>query len=152
MERRVEVFFYGLFMDGDALRENGFHPANARQASVEDMALHLGERATLIPERGGRVHGMLMNLTHAELDRLYAEPSVEAYRPEPVIASLRDGTIVAALCFNLPAPFRPGFGLILNTRPSCESPQSGWAFLTPMSQLSARLQSAALACPSTDYR
>ena len=103
MERRVEVFFYGLFMDGDALRENGFHPANARQASVEDMALHLGERATLIPERGGRVHGMLMNLTHAELDRLYAEPSVEAYRPEPVIASLRDGTIVAALCFNLPA-------------------------------------------------
>jgi Gamma-glutamyl cyclotransferase, AIG2-like len=103
MGRRVEVFFYGLFMEADALREKGFRPANARQASVEDMALHLGERATLVPERGGCVHGMLMNVTHAELDRLYAEPSVEAYRPEPVIASLRDGTIVAALCFNLPA-------------------------------------------------
>jgi len=103
MERRVEVFFYGLFMDADALREKGFRPTNARQASVEDIALHLGERATLVPERGGRVHGMLMSLTHAELDRLYAEPSVEAYRPEPVLASLRDGSIVAALCFNLPA-------------------------------------------------
>jgi hypothetical protein len=102
MERRVEVFFYGLFMDADALRENGFHPANARQASVEDMALHLGERATLIPEHGGCVHGMLMSLTHAEIDRLYAEPSVAAYRPEPVMASLRDRSIVAALCFNLP--------------------------------------------------
>jgi hypothetical protein len=103
MERRVEVFFYGLFMDADALREKGFHPANARQASVQDLALHLGERATLVPDRGGRVHGMLMDLTHAELDRLYAEPSVQAYRPEPVIASLMDGSIAAALCFNLPA-------------------------------------------------
>ncbi len=90
-------------MDADALREKGFHPADARRASVEDMALHLGERATLVPERGGRVHGMLMSLTHAELDRLYAEPSVEAYRLEPVLASLADGSIVAVLCFNLPA-------------------------------------------------
>jgi hypothetical protein len=103
MERRVEVFFYGLFMDVDALRKKGFHPANARRASVEDLALHLGGRATLVPERGGCVHGMLMNLTHAEVDRLYAEPSVEAYRAEPVIASLSDGSIVATLCFNLPA-------------------------------------------------
>jgi hypothetical protein len=103
MERRVEVFFYGLFMDADALREKGFHPADARQASVADLALHLGERATLVPERGGCVHGMVMSLAHAELDRLYAEPSVAAYRPEPVLASLRDGGIVAALCFNLPA-------------------------------------------------
>jgi hypothetical protein len=103
MERRVEVFFYGLFMDADVLRDKGFHPADARRASVADMALHLGERATLVPERGSRVHGMLMSLTHAELDRLYAEPSVAAYRPEPVLASLADGRIVAALCFNLPA-------------------------------------------------
>jgi hypothetical protein len=103
MERRIEVFFYGLFMDADGLREKGFHPADARQASVQDLALHLGERATLVPERGGCVHGMLMSLTHVEIDRLYAEPSVEAYRPEPVIASLSDGTSVAALCFNLPA-------------------------------------------------
>jgi hypothetical protein len=103
MERRVEIFFYGLFMEADALREKGFHPANARQASVLDLALHLEERATLIPQRGGCVHGMLMSLTHAELDRLYAEPSVEAYRPEPVIASVLDGSLIAALCFNLPA-------------------------------------------------
>jgi Gamma-glutamyl cyclotransferase, AIG2-like len=103
MERRVEVFFYGLFMDADPLREKGFRPADARRASVEDMALHLGARATLVPERGSRVHGMLMSLTHAEIDRLYAEPSVAAYRPEPVIASLEGSSPVAALCFNLPA-------------------------------------------------
>ena len=49
MERRVEVFFYGLFMDADALRDKGFHPADARRASVGYMALHLGARATPIP-------------------------------------------------------------------------------------------------------
>jgi hypothetical protein len=80
----------------------GFVPP-MRDRRASKTSRHLGERATLVPERGGRVHGMLMSLTHAELDRLYAEPSVEAYRPEPVLASLRDGSIVAALCFNLPA-------------------------------------------------
>ena len=103
MERRIEVFFYGLFMDADALREKGLHPANPRHARVDGMALHLGARATLAPERGGRVHGMVMSLMHAEIDQLYAEPSVAAYRAEPVMARLMDGGSVAALCFNLPA-------------------------------------------------
>jgi hypothetical protein len=101
-ERRIEVFFYGLFMDGDLLRAQGFDPRDPRLASVSGLALRLGARATLVPESGGRVHGMLMALTHAEIDRLYAEPSVAAYRAEPVTAILKDGGIVAALCFNLP--------------------------------------------------
>jgi hypothetical protein len=29
MYRRVEVFFYGLFMDADALRDKGFQPTDA---------------------------------------------------------------------------------------------------------------------------
>ena len=96
MERRVEVFFYGLFMDADALREKGFRPTNARQASVEDIALHLGERATLVPERGGRVHGMLMSLTHAELDRLYAS---QASRPiARSLSLLRCVTAALSIC------------------------------------------------------
>jgi hypothetical protein len=102
MERRVEVFFYGLHGRRRVARQR-VSSADARRASVDDMALDLGERATLVPERGGRAYGVLMSLTHAELDRLYAEPSVAAYRPEPVLASLRDGGLVAALCFNLPA-------------------------------------------------
>jgi hypothetical protein len=81
-------------MDADALREKGLDPVDIRQASVQGMAL--------VPDSAGCVHGMLMALSHAELDRLYAEPSVAAYRPEPVQANLADGTQVAALCFNLP--------------------------------------------------
>jgi hypothetical protein len=102
MTRRVDVFFYGLFMDAGALRAKDLDPINIRRASVGGMALRLGDRATLIPDPAECVHGMLMALTHAELNRLYAEPSVAAYRPEPVLANLADGTQVAALCFNLP--------------------------------------------------
>ena len=103
MERRIDVFFYGLFMDPDVLRAKGLHPVNTRRASVEGLALQLGDRATLVPEPGACAHGMLISLTHEELDQLYAEPSVAAYRPEPVLATLSDGKPVAALCFNLPS-------------------------------------------------
>jgi hypothetical protein len=101
---RVDIFFYGLFMDANALREKGLDPINIRPANVKGMALRLGDRATLVPDPAGCVHGMLMTLAHAELDRLYAEPSVSAYRPEPLIAELADGSTVPALCFNLPTP------------------------------------------------
>jgi hypothetical protein len=102
MERSVEVFFYGLFMDESALREKGIRPAHARRASVDGFSLRLGARATLIPDAAKCVHGMLMSLTHRELDQLYAEPSVAAYRPEAVTVRFPEGGSIAALCFNLP--------------------------------------------------
>jgi hypothetical protein len=43
-----------------------------------------------------------MTLMRSEIDRLYSAASVAAYRPEPVLAQLEDGTAEVALCFNLP--------------------------------------------------
>jgi hypothetical protein len=43
-----------------------------------------------------------MKLSHADLQKLYADPGVQAYRPEPVLAVASDGTTIAALCYNLP--------------------------------------------------
>jgi hypothetical protein len=103
MAERVTVFFYGLFMDPEALAAKGLRPSGVRPAFVEHLALRLGARATLVPQRDGRVYGMIMTLTHAEVDDLYSEPSVKAYRPEPVVARLADGSTEPALCFNLPA-------------------------------------------------
>jgi hypothetical protein len=42
--RRVDVFFYGLFMDERILREKGFEPANVELASIDDMSLRIGQR------------------------------------------------------------------------------------------------------------
>jgi hypothetical protein len=100
--RFIDVFFYGLFMDAEMLRANGFHPANARQACVSGMALRIGQRATLVPDAAKRVHGFVMRLSQEEVQRLYAEPSVAEYRPEEVIAELADRSRIPVLCFNLP--------------------------------------------------
>jgi|ERR1700733_8066615 hypothetical protein len=100
--RYIDVFFYGLFMDAELLRANGFHPVNERQACVLGMALQIGRRATLIPDADKRVYGFVIGLSHSEVERLYAEPSVAAYRPEAALAILADQAGVPALCFNLP--------------------------------------------------
>ena len=102
MAQQVRVFFYGLFMDPEALEAKGFRPANVTRAYVEGYQLRLVQRATLVPVSEGQVHGTVMRLTHDEIDRLYSEPSVSAYRPEPVLARLPDGSTEPALCFNLP--------------------------------------------------
>ncbi|HEV7905246.1 MAG TPA: gamma-glutamylcyclotransferase family protein [Pyrinomonadaceae bacterium] len=102
--RSIDVFFYGLFMDEALLREKGMKPANRRVASVENFSLVIGARATLVPCEGRTAHGVVFSLTHAEVDALYAEASVSVYRPEAVAARLADGSVVPALCFNLPVP------------------------------------------------
>jgi hypothetical protein len=102
--RRIDVFFYGLFMDEALLREKGLNPENRRMASVENFSLVIGARATLIPCAGRTVHGVVFSLSHAEVDALYGEASVSVYRPEAVLAQLDDGSVIPALCFNLPVP------------------------------------------------
>ncbi|WP_338317546.1 gamma-glutamylcyclotransferase family protein, partial [Bradyrhizobium ottawaense] len=104
MAEQVTIFFYGLFMDPEALEAKGLRPREVRQAYVERFTLRLGKRAALAASRGGRVYGTIMRLTHAEIDHLYSDPSVAAYRPEPVLAQLADGSGELALCFNLPTP------------------------------------------------
>ena len=101
-DRRIEVFFYGLFMDLDLLRSKGANPVNVRSASLPGFSIRIGQRATLVPAPESRSFGLVMQLTHDEVDHLYSDPSVKAYRPEPVEAELNDGSRIAALCFNLP--------------------------------------------------
>lgn len=101
--RRIDVFFYGLFMDDALLREKGMNPKDRGMALVENFSLVIGARATLVPCPGQTVHGVLFSLTHSEVDTLYSEPSVSVYRPEAVSARLVDGSLIPALCFNLPA-------------------------------------------------
>ncbi len=101
-ERRVTGFFYGLFMDEVVLREAGVSAQNPQKAFVENFGLRIGRRATLVPQPGARAYGMLYDLTHEELGRLYGAPGLEDYRPEAVDAQRLDGGRQAALCYNLP--------------------------------------------------
>ena len=103
-DHRLDVFFYGLFMDEALLQAKGLNPQNPRVAELANYRLVIGERATLIPSPGGSAYGLLFSLTKEEIDRLYSEASVSIYQPENVQAKLPNGEIVTALCFNLPKP------------------------------------------------
>src|SRR5262245_55317353 len=104
VDRRLDVFFYGLFMDDVLLRQKGANPISRGLAEVTNFRLVIGNRATLIPSTNAAAHGMVFSLTYQEIDALYAEPSVSVYRPEAVVAKLSDGSFSPALCFNLPVP------------------------------------------------
>ena len=106
-DRRVDGFFYGLYMDVDVLREAGVKPQNPRRAYVDDFALRIGQRATLLPSAGARAYGMLYALTHTELERLYTAPGLESYRPEAVLAHPLSAAPTPALCYNLREAPRP---------------------------------------------
>lgn len=102
--RTIDVFFYGLFMGENLLRGKGVTPTRFRPASLTGFELRIGNRVTLIPAPSSCVFGIVASLSHAELARLYSAPSVQAYRPEAVLAQLRDGDAIPALCLNLIEP------------------------------------------------
>jgi hypothetical protein len=55
-------------MDVGVLRENKVTPVNPRPGYVDGFALRIGQRATLLPAQRARAYGMLVALTHSELD------------------------------------------------------------------------------------
>ena len=77
--RKIDVLFYGLFMDEAFLQAKGITSRNMRIAVVPGFQLRIGNRATLVPIPSERVFGVVASLSHSELEQLYSEPSGQAY-------------------------------------------------------------------------
>jgi hypothetical protein len=97
------VFFYGLFMDESLLASKGVRPAESTIGYVDQYRLHIGKRATLLPEANIRSYGVLMSITSEDAAALYSEQSVADYVAEPVVVTLPGDIQVPAVCYNLPA-------------------------------------------------
>ena len=89
-------------MDEQVLAAKGIQRSQASTGLVEDYALRIGERATLIQQSGGRAYGLVMDVDKNVAAKLYLDESVADYVPEPVIVELLDGARVEATCYNLP--------------------------------------------------
>jgi hypothetical protein len=100
-DRRIDGFFYGLFMDSAILRESQVVAVSPRRTYVDGYVLCIGRRATLAPAPGARAYGMVYALTHDEFEKLYTAPGLEQYRPEAILAHSMEGEILPALCYNL---------------------------------------------------
>ena len=98
----VTVFFYGLFMDESLLASRGLSPSKAIVGYVNGYRLRIGRRATLVPDDGNRVYGVLMSFRTDDVTALYSAESVADYVAESVSVVLPDGTVESAVCYNLP--------------------------------------------------
>jgi len=101
------VFFYGLFMDAGVLEGKGIRAVEPRVGRLEGYRLSIGARATLVSAQGEAVYGVVMQVPAEEIERLYSESSVSAYRSEAIQVTLSDGQRVEAVCYNLPPPVEP---------------------------------------------
>lgn len=98
----MDIFFYGLFMDSNVLRKNGVKPSNLRKGYLDDYALKIGNRASLVPAKNERSYGIVMTIEKDALRKLYAQPSVADYIPEGVSIVTETNNTIPALCYNLP--------------------------------------------------
>lgn len=104
----MEVFFYGLFMDVDILIKNGLQPSNPRMGYLNEYALKIGNRASLIPCKNEKAYGIVMEVNEEAIKRLYAEKSVADYIPEKVEIVTASGESLVATCYNLPLKLLTG--------------------------------------------
>ncbi len=102
--RLNDVFFYGLYMDPDVLKTKGVVPRNPRKAVAKGYRLRIGNMATLLREPNAEAHGIVYQLTHAEVHRLYGGSGLDAYVAEPIMVETEGHGKVAALCCNLLIP------------------------------------------------
>ncbi|WP_223788173.1 gamma-glutamylcyclotransferase family protein [Marinicella meishanensis] len=107
-KRPHTVFFYGLFMDPDLLRQQGLHPSNPRLASLPGHQLVIGQRASLRPQAEAEVWGLVMELPATELKQLYSEPSVREYVPQWSVVNLAAGGQTDAVVYVLPEQLMAG--------------------------------------------
>jgi len=99
----MEVFFYGLFMDDNILLKNGIKSSNPRRGYLNDYALIIGNRASLIPCKDEKSYGIVMTINNDAIHNLYAEASVADYIPEEVSIIISTNDSITATCYNLPS-------------------------------------------------
>jgi hypothetical protein len=96
------VFFYGLFMDENLLKEKGLNPLGTKLAHVDGYGLRIGERATLTKSALERSYGTVIQVSEVELGKLYGDESVVDYFPEKVTAIDTEGSTLKAVSYILP--------------------------------------------------
>ena len=107
-ELQVWVFFYGSFMNRALLEQRGIVLAQLEVVRLPGYAISIGPLANLTPSAADCVYGILVRLTHRELDRLYANlPSAATrYRPEAVLVQTEARSWRPALSY-VDLPFEP---------------------------------------------
>lgn len=102
-DRKVQVFFYGSFMNLKVLEEAGLKKRPFAPACVHGYELVVQPHANITEAGDGVVYGILANMTHAELDDLYGKTlgsfTDATYQPEAMLVFTRGGKIAPAMVY-----------------------------------------------------
>ena len=102
---RVWVFFYGTLMSPGELSEHGVTPGRIVPARLNGFELCIRPRGNLARSDRSCVYGVITEVTHEDLARLYSDLEERfglKYLPEAVLAEALDGTVRPALCYIAP--------------------------------------------------
>ena len=89
-------------MDEGLLKRKGFNPSGVEIACIEGFGLRIGERASLVESKGERAYGLIMFMSHEELEALYGEESVSDYEPENLTVTTSNNKNIVATTYILP--------------------------------------------------
>ena len=106
-EKRVSVFFYGLFMDFEILREHGLVPERWEVARLHGYEFEIASWGYLRTSDRQCVYGIVVPASERELAKLYDKTSgilTAQYFPEPVLVETLDGKWIPALCYVATSP------------------------------------------------
>jgi gamma-glutamyl AIG2-like cyclotransferase len=98
----VATFFYGSYMNPDVLREVEIDLRAPQVARLSGYELTIRPRANLTRSDRHVAWGVVAELDHRELERLYAHASDvlgECYLPEAVLVEHEGGRFRPALCY-----------------------------------------------------
>lgn len=102
-KRRVNVFFYGSYMNFDVLAKFGIGERHYEVVQLPGYELTIGSAANVVKSGLERVFGIIVPLTHAELQTLYGSEAQDQlgaqYLPEPVMVVTSTGDLVPSLCY-----------------------------------------------------
>ena len=101
--RFINIFFYGSYINFKVLKEVDINQRAFEVGHINGFELTISPLANLRPKNDGVVYGILTQLTHSELDRLYQDHAKGKlggnYLPEAVTVYQQNGTYTAALCY-----------------------------------------------------
>lgn len=99
---KVHTFFYGSYINKKVLGEVNIFPEKTEVAKLPGFDIIIKPYANLIKSAKDSVYGILTQLTHDELKRLYShaeEVFHELYQPEAVVVQTQDDKWMPALCY-----------------------------------------------------
>lgn len=106
MARKPYAFFYGGYMDPEVLGAAGASPENCGAGYVAGFELTVGPLANLEEKKDARAYGLLAQLSHKDLEKLYGGDPVALkgapYLPEAVLVHTDDGRVVPAMTYICP--------------------------------------------------